>query len=69
MIVFSTFLEVNGKQTLYSVYKNGKLAFFNPARVEKAPILFATLSESSWQIKGTNDFNLVEQVIREIGEV
>jgi hypothetical protein len=69
MIVYSTVLEVNGEPTLYSVYKNGQLAFLNPAQmVKNAPILYAKLSESSWQIKGTNDTQLLRQVMREIGD-
>lgn len=69
MIVFSTVLEVNGSPTVYSVYKNGALAFFSPTTYKRAPILFATCSDSSWNIKGTSDHNLVRQVIREISDV
>lgn len=69
MIVFSTVLEVNGRPTLYSVYKNKSLAFLNPSQAEKAPILFATLTDSSWNIKGTDDSCLVRQVIREVSDV
>ena len=66
MIVFSTVLEIDARPTVYSVYKNGETVFFNPSRYEKAPILFATLSESSWKVKGTQDNRLVEQALREI---
>ena len=69
MIVFSTVLEVDGRPTLYSVYKNRSLAFFNPDRQVKAPILFATLNNSDWLIKGTEDTHLVSQVIREVNSI
>ena len=68
MIVFSTVLEVNGRPTIYSVYKNGGTMFFNPSRAEKAPILFATHSDASWRVKGTQDHKLLEQVLREIND-
>lgn len=68
MIVFSTVLEINGRPTLYSVYRNGKTAFFNPPRYEKAPILFATMGDSSWRVKGTADSRVLEQVLREIND-
>jgi len=68
MIVFSTVLEINGRPTLYSVYKNGRTAFFNPPPSERAPVLFATMTESSWRIKGTQDHKLLEQVLREIDD-
>ena len=68
MIVFSTVLEVDGSPTLYSVYKNGPMAFFNPSRREKAPIIYATCCDSDWEIRGTDDSRLVSQVLREIAE-
>lgn len=67
MIVFSTVLEVNGNPVVYSVYKNSNLAFFNPySQIKNAPILLATFSQSSWDIKGTQDPALRNQVIKEI---
>ena len=67
MIVFSTVLEVNGNPTLYSVYKNAHLAFLNPyQKANNAPILLATLSNSSWDVQGTNDKQLLSQVLKEI---
>lgn len=66
MIVFSTVLEVNGQPTIYSVYKNRSTVFLNPPRFERAPVLYATLTDSAWQIRGTEDANLVQQVLREI---
>jgi len=68
MIVFSTVLEINGRPTVYSVYKNGGTAFFNPPRSERAPILFATQYDSSWRVKGTQDHKLLEQVLKEIND-
>jgi len=65
MIVFSTFLEIEGQPTLYSVYKNKSLAFLNPATT-KAPILFATYQGSDWMIRGTNDHTVKQQVVNEI---
>ena len=67
MIVFNTVLEVNGNPVIYSVYKNSNLAFFNPFnKITNAPILLATFSKSSWDIKGTQDPILVNQVMKEV---
>ena len=67
MIVFSTVLEIDGQPTLYNVYKNRSLAFLNPSKPIKAPILFATYEDASWKIKGTEDDSLKQQVVNEIG--
>lgn len=67
MIVFSTVLEVEGSQILYSVYKNRSLAFLNPAGANRAPILYASYEDASWKIKGTEDALLKQQVLNEIG--
>ena len=67
MIVFSTVLEIDGQPTIYSVYKNKSLAFLNPSKPVKAPILFATYENASWTIKGTEDNSLKLQVVNEIG--
>lgn len=66
MIVFSTFLEIDGRPTLYNVYKNRSLAFLNPSTTRKAPILFASHDEAGWQIKGTDDAGIKQQVVNEI---
>lgn len=66
MIVFSTFLEIDGQPTLYNVYKNKSLAFLNPSRPVKAPIIFATYENASWTIRGTADDRLIKQVVNEI---
>lgn len=66
MIVFSTVLEIDGQPTLYNVYKNRSLAFLNPSKPVRAPILFATYEDASWKIKGTEDASLKQQVMTEI---
>lgn len=66
MIVFSTVLEIDGQPTLYNVYKNKSLAFLNPSKPIKAPIIFATYENASWRIKGTEDVRLIRQVVNEI---
>ncbi len=66
MIVFSTVLEINGQPTLYNVYRNRGLAFLNPSRTTKAPILYASLEDSTWNIKGTDDVAVKQQVVAEI---
>lgn len=66
MIVFSTVLEINGQPTLYNVYRNRGLAFLNPSRITKAPILYASLEDSTWNIKGTDDIAVKQQVVAEI---
>jgi hypothetical protein len=67
-MVFSTVFEIDGRPTVYSVYKNGRLAFLSPSQMERAPILFASFSDSSWSIRGTDDGKLVDQVLREISD-
>lgn len=66
MIVFSTVLEIDGQPTLYNVYKNRGLAFLNPSRTVKGPILYACYENSTWAIKGTEDTDIKQQVVKEI---
>lgn len=66
MIVFSTVLEIDGRPTLYNVYKNRSLAFLNPSSQVVAPILYASYENASWTIKGTDDFGIKQQVLKEI---
>jgi len=66
MIVFSTVLDIEGRPTLYNVYKNRSLAFLNPSSQVMAPILYASYENSSWIIKGTDDFGIKQQVLKEI---
>jgi len=66
MIVFTTVIEVEGRPTLYNVYKNRGLAFLNPSNKTKAPILYAAYENSSWIIKGTEDIYIKQQVVNEI---
>ena len=66
MIVFSTVIEVEGRPTLYNVYKNRGLAFLNPSSKMNAPILYAFYENSSWNIKGTEDASIKRQVVNEI---
>jgi len=66
MIVFSTVLDINGRPTLYKVYRNRGLAFLNASRTTKGPILYASYENSSWNIKGTEDAAIKQQVVVEI---
>jgi hypothetical protein len=66
MIVFSTVLEINGRPTLYNVYKNRGLAFLNPSPRVTGPILYAFYQNSNWKIKGTEDLTIKRQVLNEI---
>ena len=66
MIVFSTVLEIDGQPTLYNVYKNRGLAFLNPSRTTCGPILYASYENSTWNIKGTDDVIIKQQVMNEI---
>ena len=68
MLVFSTVLEINGRPTVYSVYKNGSMAFFNPPKEQKAPVLYATHCNDDWSIQGTADDRIMQQALREIRE-
>jgi hypothetical protein len=65
MIVFSTVLEINGRPTLYNVYKNRGLAFLNPSPTTKGPILYASYENAGWNIKGTDDASIKQQVLTE----
>lgn len=65
MIVFSTVLNIAGRPTVYSVYKNRGVAFLNPSS-EKAPILFASYQDSAWMVRGTTDDVIQQQVLKEI---
>jgi len=66
MIVFSTVLEIDGRPTLYNVYRNRGLAFLNPRQPVNGPILYAFYENSTWQIKGTEDLAVKRQVLNEI---
>lgn len=66
MIVFSTVLDIDGRPTLYNVYKNRGLAFLSPSLTCNAPILYAACEDSIWKVRGTNDVSIQRQVMNEI---
>ena len=66
MIVFSTVLEIEGRPTVYNVYRNRGLAFLNPSRAVNGPVLYAFYLNSTWEIKGTEDVAIKQQVLNEI---
>ena len=66
MIVFSTVLEIDGRPTLYNVHRNRGFAFLNPSQQINGPILYALYQNSSWEIKGTDDLSIKQQVLNEI---
>jgi hypothetical protein len=66
MIVFSTVLDIDGRPTVYNVYKNRGLAFLNPSSHITGPILYAFYQNSNWEIKGTQDLAIKRQVLNEI---
>ncbi len=68
MMVFSTVLQINGQPTLYSVYKNENMAFFNPSKKEMAPVLYATQYNRTWSVQGTKDSTIMQQALREISD-
>ena len=68
MVVFSTVLEINGRPTLYSVYKNGQIAFFSPSLRGVAPVLYATQNNQTWSVQGTSDYKVMQQAVREIAD-
>ena len=66
MILFSTVLQIDGRPTLYNVYKNRRLAFLNPSPRVTGSILYAFYQNSNGEIKGTEDLAIKKQVINQI---
>lgn len=70
MHIFSTVLFVNGNPVGYKVFKeNGRLLLNpaeNPNREIFPPAMLASNSTGQWKVDGTDDCNLIDQVIEDV---
>jgi hypothetical protein len=70
MLVFTTVLFVDGKPVTYSVFKESSKVVLRPDAIEetmeKGPEIMAKKMKHQWKIKGTNDQDLVAQVIEDL---
>jgi hypothetical protein len=67
---FSTVLFVNGAPVGYKVSRNADLVLLNPAenpsRTVVAPHLSARQVNGSWEVEGTQNSDLISQVIQDV---
>ena len=70
MLLFTTVLFVDGNPVAYSVFKEKSRVVLRPdalgETIEKCPELIAKKMKYQWKIKGTEDQNLVAQVIEDL---
>lgn len=70
MHVFSTVLFVNGNPVGYKVFKQKENLILNPAenpnRETCPPALQVRNEGGNWVVEGTNDRNLIDQVIEDV---
>ena len=70
MVLFSTVLFVNGNPVGYKVHEEKNRLILNPAenpnRDILPPVLTAKNSHGQWHIEGTEDRNLIDQVIEDV---
>jgi len=66
IISFSTVLEIDGRPTLYNVYRNRGACFFKSLNSVHVPILYALYQNSTLGNKGTEDVAIKQQVLNEI---
>jgi len=70
MHVFSTVLFVNGNPVGYKVYKQNDRLLLNPAenpnREVFPPAISARNEGGEWLVEGTNDRDLIDQVIEDV---
>ncbi len=70
MHVFSTVLFVDGNPVGYKVFQQGQGLLLNPAenpsREVHAPPMQARNEQGRWLVEGTNDRNLIDQVIEDV---
>ena len=70
MHVFSTVLFVDGNPVGYKVFQQDQALVLNPAenpaRGIYAPPLRARNEQGQWRVEGTNDRNLIDQVIEDV---
>ena len=70
MHVFSTVLFVDGNPVGYKVFQQDQRLLLNPAenpsREVYAPPMQARNEQGNWLVEGTNDRNLIDQVIEDV---
>ena len=70
MHVFSTVLFVDGNPVGYKVFQQDQRLLLNPAenpsREVYAPPMQARNEQGHWLVEGTNDRNLIDQVIEDV---
>jgi hypothetical protein len=71
MTLFSTVLFVDGNPVGYKVMETerNRLALNpaeNPNRKVQAPVMFARKDGRRWQVEGTHDRDLIDQVIEDL---
>ena len=71
MLLFSTVLFVDGNPVGYKVYREDKNRLVlnpaeNPERSIDPPVLSARCVSGAWQVEGTENRDLIEQVIEDV---
>lgn len=70
MHVFSTVLFVNGSPIGYKVYKENDRLLLNPSenpyRSILAPVISVQQRNGKWQVEGTGDQDLIDQIIEDV---
>lgn len=70
MHVFSTVLFVNGNPVGYKVFRQDDRLLLNPAENPGRDILPPSISARNqnghWEVEGTNDRDLIDQVIEDV---
>jgi hypothetical protein len=70
MHLFSTVLFVDGNPVGYEVFKEPTFLRLNPAenpnRTSKPPVIHARNVMGTWEIEGTDNRDLIDQVIEDV---
>ena len=70
MLLFSTVLFVDGNPVGYKVHEEKNRLVLNPAenpnRDIQPPIMLAKNTGGQWHVEGTEDRNLIDQVIEDV---
>jgi hypothetical protein len=70
MHLFSTVLFVNGNPVGYEVFRESERLKLNPAenpnREIVPPVIVARNNRGTWEVEGTSDRDLIDQVIEDI---
>jgi hypothetical protein len=71
MLLFSTVLFVDGNPVGYKVYREEENRIIlnpaeNPNRAIVPPVISVRHNEGDWQVEGTNNRDLIDQVIEDV---